>query len=120
MQAVIAEMTPAILVDCTREPRIVRTTQAFRQVFGFADGQLRGKLMSVLIPPEKHGLHGEHVRGFLSGRLEPRPIGDRMNIEMIDGGGNRVPVAIGLYPFYETTPSQTPMLFVVATVLRLP
>ncbi len=47
------------------DPIMIRTTKTLEGMFGYAPGELNGKPISILIPPDKKAIHGSHILRFL-------------------------------------------------------
>lgn len=81
------------LLPNVNDPIMVRTTQALETIFGYAPGELNGQPVSIIIPPDKRQVHGQHVLGFLQHPTD-RQMGADVKPEGYTRDGKRFPIVV--------------------------
>lgn len=81
------------LLPNVNDPIMVRTTQALETIFGYAPGELNGQPVSILIPPDKRQIHGQHILGFLEHPTD-RQMGADVRPEGFTRDGRRFPIVV--------------------------
>lgn len=85
-----------IVVDRTQT--IISSNLAADTMFGYEQGELKGKSLNVLIPKKYRSAHPTHFRDFLQDS-EKRQMGHGRDLYGIKKNGEEFPVEAGLNPF---------------------
>ncbi len=85
-----------IVVD--ESQNIVESNIAAEKMFGYEQGELLGKPLNILIPPNYKSAHPKHFKGFLE-NSEQRQMGHGRDLYGIKKSGEQFPVEAGLNPF---------------------
>ena len=109
----LAEVCPVGIVAVDRSGTIVVTNKAVEQLFGYAQGELLGCSIEILVPEQFRLNHPQLREGYWQS-LDTRPMGKGRDLFGVDKLGRKVPVEIGLAPF--KVGDET---FVLATIVDL-
>lgn len=85
-----------IVVD--EHQTIVESNTAAAIMFGYEKGELNGKPLNILIPPNYKAAHPRHVNGFLE-TSGSRQMGHGRDLYGVKKNGDQFPVEAGLNPF---------------------
>ena len=103
-----------IVVDRTQT--IVESNHAADRMFGYEPGELTGKPLNILIPPNYRRGHPGHVKGFMK-NSGSRQMGHGRDLYGIKKNGEEFPVEAGLNPF-EVNGEQYVMSLVIDISIR--
>ncbi len=95
-----------LVVD--RRGRIVIANRSSERVFGYADSELDGQKIEVLVPPRFRAQHASYREGYFAQGPHVRPIGAGLNLSAIRKDGSEFRVEISLSPIQ--TPDGTMVL----------
>lgn len=93
----VLEAIPDAIVVVDAAGRIVLTNAETSSAFGYADGELTGQDVDLLLPERHRRSHGEQRSRFQTMPLA-RSIGERTGLEALRKDGTEFPVAIALRP----------------------
>lgn len=85
-----------IVVDSKQN--IISANLAAESMFGYKPGELEGRPLNILIPPNYRAQHPQHFNGFLE-HSERRQMGHGRDLFGVKKDGTRFPVEAGLNPF---------------------
>ncbi|RMA58703.1 sensor histidine kinase [Ulvibacter antarcticus] len=85
-----------IIVNIKQE--IVASNEAANEMFGYAEGELIGKPLELLIPKQYRKNHDGHFNGFLK-KSNTRQMGHGRDLYGLTKDGVQIPVEAGLNPF---------------------
>ena len=85
-----------IIVDAHQ--KIVEANASAEKMFGYENGALLGKSLSVLIPQKYHAGHDAHFNGFMK-QKERRQMGQGLDLHGARKDGGIFPLEAGLNPF---------------------
>lgn len=110
---IIAECVPAIVVNLETNV-IVYSTSLADSLFGYMEGELRGKSINDIIPERFHVLHNQHVQDYAR-KPVPKAMGHRDNMELFGKSrdGSQFKVEISLHPR-----AIAGKRYVIATILK--
>ncbi len=93
----LVEASPSAMLMIDPEGRIILVNRLAEGLFGYERGDLLGRDLETLIPPELRKHHDSHVQGFFR---EPKARGMGIGKELfgLRKNGTRTPVEIGLTP----------------------
>lgn len=77
---------------------IVGTNQRTNDMFGYGEGELKGKSLNILIPREYHEIHDGHIKAYYKDR-DTRRMAHGRTLFGIRKDQGRFPVEVGLNPF---------------------
>jgi hypothetical protein len=80
------------------EQTIVAANKSVNSIFGYDEGELVNKHLSVLIPSKFHANHKEHFKGFIH-KNDSRKMGHGHDLYGLTKQKNEFPVEVGLNPF---------------------
>lgn len=86
------------IIVVNQSQTIVASNVAADFMFGYEEGELKGKPLNILIPPIHKQAHPEHFSGFLK-KSEKRRMGHGRDIYGVKKNGEQFPVEAGLNPF---------------------
>lgn len=91
------ESSPDAALAVDRCGKILFGNAEAEKLFGYAEGQLTGQAIELLVPERLRATHGQEVAEFFQA---PRPIaiGQRRNLHARHKDGRQIPVEIGLSP----------------------
>jgi PAS domain S-box-containing protein len=87
------------LLPNVNDPIMVRTTKALETILGYAPGELNGQPISIIIPPDKRPIHGQHILGFLEHPTD-RQMGANVRPEGFTRDGRRFPIVVTWQRFF--------------------
>jgi PAS domain S-box-containing protein len=87
----IISISSDAIISVDEEQRIVHFNQGAEAVFGWREQEIVGQPLDVLIPPDVHDRHGEHLRRFAGGDVVSKKMGERQEIFGVRKGGERFP-----------------------------
>lgn len=89
------------LIDGVDDPPIIMATDMLEKMFGYAPGELNGKPLSVVVPPDKREVHRSHIKGFSKHPVD-RQMGNLGNVdpEGYTTDGQRFPIAVTWKRFF--------------------
>jgi PAS domain S-box-containing protein len=100
-----------VLIDDAGQ--VVMSNPAAETMLGYVKGELIGRPVDELVPPELQGQHVRWRRDYLAAP-EARKMGKRRELEAVAKNGRRIPVEIGLNPYVEDDKQ-----FVLASIIDL-
>lgn len=77
---------------------IVASNESANTIFGYDEGELKGKHLDILIPKKKHAIHHVHMEKFMQ-HVSPRQMGQGRDLFGTRKDGTNFPVEVGLNPF---------------------
>lgn len=86
------------IIVVNQSQTIVESNAAAERMFGYKKGELSGKPLNILIPPNYKAAHPKHFKGFLKDS-EHRQMGHGRDLYGIKKNGEQFPVEAGLNPF---------------------
>lgn len=89
---------PTPLMLMTRDGTIVLTNRRFDVLFGYAEGELQGQSVDVLVPDEARHFHPELRDAFFQVPTN-RAMGTGRDLFGVSKDGEKIPLEIGLDPF---------------------
>tara|TARA_R100000541_G_scaffold46136_1_gene53277 strand:+ start:2329 stop:3849 length:1521 start_codon:yes stop_codon:yes gene_type:complete len=95
---ILSEAVSEGIVIVNKEQQIVATNSAANEVFGYAEEELLGQHLDILIPKKYHRSHHSHVDEFMD-KSEKRSMGHGRNLYGRRKDGSHFPVEAGLNPF---------------------
>ena len=95
--AALFKTAPDAMVVVDREGRIVLANPQAERLFGYADGDLDGQLIEVLLPESVRTAHVSHRSNYMS-NPRVRPMGAGYELTGVRRNGQPFPVEIGLSP----------------------
>ena len=93
----LLESTPDSIIMANSTGRIVLANTQAEKMFGYARGELRGKLVEVLLPQRYHGAHVGHRQHYF-GQPRTRTMGAGLELYGIRKDDVEFPVEISLSP----------------------
>lgn len=94
----LSEAVSEGILVVNQEQFIVAANGSAHSMFGYADEELVGQPLNILIPSNYRKAHVDHVSGFIK-KGENRPMGHGRNIYGRKKNGDEFPVEAGLNPF---------------------
>lgn len=87
---------PDGIVGINDEGKIIIFNNQAKKMFGYKRSEILGQPLSILIPPDKHANHANHIGHYFNNKVE-RPMGNaKMDLFGIRKNGERFPVDISL------------------------
>jgi len=87
---------PDGIVGINDEGKIIIFNNQAKKMFGYKRSEILGQPLSILIPPDKHANHANHIGHYFNNKVE-RPMGNAtMDLFGIRKNGERFPVDISL------------------------
>jgi len=95
---ILSEAVSEGIIIVNKAQIIVATNTSANELFGYAEEELLGQHLDILIPEKYHGNHHKHVSGFMkhSGK---RQMGHGRDLYGRRKDGSQFPVEAGLNPF---------------------
>lgn len=92
---ILLQSSPDAIFICDRDGRILSVNDQAERLFGYAQGELVGREVEVLVP---HAQRAAHVgfRGTYLAAPTPRPMGGVTALAGLHRDGRRIPLEIGL------------------------
>ncbi len=94
---ILFEAAPDAMVIVDRDGRILLANRQTQVLFGYAEGELLGKAVEVLLPERLHGAH-QHLRSSFVQAPKARPMGSGLDLFGRRKNGSEFPVEISLSP----------------------
>ncbi len=91
------DAAPDAMIAVDRDGRIVRANAQAVQLFGYADEELHGVLIEILIPKSVRAGHENHRNGYIT-NPRVRPMGAGQELTGLKRNGEVFPVEIALSP----------------------
>jgi PAS domain S-box-containing protein len=91
------DTAPDAMIAVDRESRIVRVNPQAVKLFGYAEDELRGAAIEILIPKSARAAHEHHRDGYIGIPLV-RPMGASQELTGLKRNGEEFPVEIALSP----------------------
>ncbi len=85
-----------IIVD--KGQKIIAINSSANEIFGYADQELIGKPLQILIPQEYHEAHKGHFKAYAKHSVK-RQMGNERELYGAKKCGSSIPVEVGLNPF---------------------
>ncbi|QNJ99071.1 sensor histidine kinase [Constantimarinum furrinae] len=95
---ILSEAVSEGIIIVNQNQTIVATNMAANSLFGYAEDELMGQHLDVLIPKRYHSNHHIHVRGFMK-KSDKRQMGHGRDLFGLRKDGSQFPVEAGLNPF---------------------
>jgi len=95
---ILSEAVSESIIIVNKSQSIVATNTSANELFGYADQELIGQHLDVLIPKQYRGDHHKHVSGFMK-KSDKRQMGHGSNLYGRCKDGTQFPVEAGLNPF---------------------
>jgi protein-histidine pros-kinase len=108
----LLDAAPDAMIVVDSQGRIGLANRQMEQLFGYADAELLGRKVEILVPPRFRAKHPGHRSGYFSGDPHIRPMGAGLDLSGIRKDGTEFPVEISLSPL------QTPDGLMVITAIR--
>lgn len=115
IEAIFLYATEGILV-VNEKGEIVHINPSAEKLFGYEKGELIGKQVEVLIPPQFFHKHSEH-RSVYNQNPQPRAMGHGRELFGVRKDGEEIPVEISLSP-YSTPEGKFTIAFIVDITQR--
>lgn len=96
------EVCPSAMLLVAEDGTIAKANERAAQLFGYADGELLGRSIDVLLPPSVRDRHPHFLAGYFAAP-EVRAMGAGRDLTGVRRDGTEVPIEIGLNPV--TTPA---------------
>ena len=94
---VVFDTSPTPLILVSESGEILQTNEYVDQLFGYPDGELVGKQVEVLVPPDVRPHHPELLSAYMD-LPTSRSMGTSRELFGISKDGTRIPIEIGLEP----------------------
>jgi PAS domain S-box-containing protein len=94
------EIVPDSMIVVEGDGTILLANKRAEALFGYEEGTLQGRNVTVLIPEAIRGKHEDLVGGFFA-EPAPRPMGEDLNIDALRADGSSFPAEISLNPLRE-------------------
>ncbi|MCA9504088.1 MAG: PAS domain S-box protein [Spirochaetaceae bacterium] len=94
---VAVESSPSGMLMVDADGRILLANREVERLFGYAEGELTGKSIEVLVPPQHRDAHPAWRAGFFS-QPGVRSMGAGRELYGVHKDGHEVPVDVGLNP----------------------
>lgn len=91
------DSAPSGLMLVDRSQKISLVNRSLSDMFGYAAEELMGKPVNILIPPEAHGRHRDHVQKYLL-NAGPKRLGSRSDIKGLTRDGSILVLDVALQP----------------------
>ena len=95
---ILSEAVSEGIIVVNKQQVIVATNRAANSLFGYAEDELLGEHLDILIPKKYHRDHHKHVKGFMKGS-DKRQMGHGRDLYGKRKDGSQFPVEAGLNPF---------------------
>ena len=95
---ILAEAISEGIIIVDESQQIVASNSSTESLFGYAEGELNGATLDVLIPKNYHQKHSGHFKSFYQ-KSEKRTMGHGRNLYGLHKNGTQLPVEVGLNPF---------------------
>jgi PAS domain S-box-containing protein len=93
----VLQSAPDAMILINRERQIVMANRQMERVFGYAQGELLGQPVEVLVPKQYRERHPDHVAGFFAS-ASFRPMGAGLSLRGVRKDGVEFPADISLSP----------------------
>lgn len=91
------DAAPDAMIAVDREGHIMRANAQAERLFGYADEELHGAPIEILIPKSVHAVHESHRNGYIA-NPHVRPMGAGHELTGLKRNGEEFPVEIALSP----------------------
>jgi PAS domain S-box-containing protein len=91
---VFLDAAPDAMLVVDDQGRIVLANHQIEKLFGFANSELLGRKVEVLVPHRFHTRHIDHRAGYFVRNLHVRPMGAGLNLCGVRKDGTEFPVEI--------------------------
>ena len=94
---IVFDTSPTPLLLVSAEGEILQTNDYLDRMFGYPDGELIGRRVEVLVPPDVRPHHPELLAAYMD-LPSSRSMGTGRDLFGISKDGHRIPIEIGLEP----------------------
>lgn len=85
------------MLQATKSGEIIFINQEVQKIFGYAENELIGKNINILLPERFRQIHGEHMAAYWKNPI-PRPMAARKDLVGLTKDRREVPLEISLVP----------------------
>jgi PAS domain S-box-containing protein len=108
----LMEAAPDVMLIVDEQGRIMLANRQTEHLFGYANQELLGQKVEVLVPPRFRSKHPGHRSAYFAGDPQARPMGAGLDLIGIRKDGTEFPVEISLSPL------KTPDGMMVVSAIR--